>query len=158
MEISVNPPYGVPPLYIGMSYADTVDAAAEFGELRVSGPFSHSPTVKVSASYKTLDVMALLEDGERVTAIELWRFEGCEQDIKVTCGGLDIFRTPAREFLDKKKEEGYRVDVSDPESPVIPGVTLAFTRETGQDVPLDPVDGLPLYFTSVLVSNEEYFD
>ncbi|MCX4986580.1 hypothetical protein [Streptomyces sp. NBC_00572] len=37
----------------------------------------------------------------------------------------------------------------------MPGVTLAFTRDTSQEVTRDE-DGLPVSFTSVLVADEKY--
>ncbi|NUP22036.1 MAG: hypothetical protein HOZ81_39435 [Streptomyces sp.] len=49
---------------------------------------------------------------------------------------------------------GYRVDVSNPEEPAVLNLTIVFSRWTSQDVPLDPEDGLPRFFTAVPVSDE----
>lgn len=42
-------------------------------------------------------------------------------------------------------------------NPVIPGVSLGFTRQTSQEMPRDS-DGRLMFFTSVLVGGERYFD
>lgn len=158
MDFVIDPPRGVAPVRIGMSYEQALSAAADWGAPRVSGPYAHTPTVKIMVTRETLDIVVHLEDGEKVTAVELWRFESEEEfGGRVLLDGIDVFRTPARDVLRRQREMGRTVDETDPESPVLPGVTLAFTRETGKEVPVDPSDGLPLYFTSVLVADEQYY-
>ncbi|MFD1832564.1 hypothetical protein ACFSJS_23380 [Streptomyces desertarenae] len=158
MEFVIDPPRGVPPVQIGMTYEQALSAVETWGPPKVSGPYAHTATVKIMATVETLDIVVHLEGGERVTAIELWRFENEEEfNGQVLLDGVDVFRSPAREILQHQREKGHTVDDADPENPVIPGVTLAFTRETGRQVPLDPDDGLPLHFTSVLVADEEYY-
>lgn len=156
MQFTLEPPYGVPPVRIGQSYDEALAAVAEWGEPRVSGPYAHTTTVKLQVGRGTVDIVVHLEGGEKVTAVELWRFEDPDEGTQVLLGGTDVFRTPAREVLAQQGDLGRVIEDSDPECPVIPGVTLAFTRETGQDVPVDPADGLPLYFTSVLVADAGY--
>ncbi|MEC4016974.1 hypothetical protein [Streptomyces sp. H27-D2] len=156
MDFAIDPPNGVSPLQIGMGYEQALNAISMWGTPKTSGPHAHTSTVKLRVDYHSLDIVAHLEDGETLTAIELWRFDGDEPDVRVLLDGIDLFRTPAREVLRQQAERGRRVDESDPENAVIPDVTLAFTRDTGQEVPREP-DGLPLYFTSILVANEEYY-
>ncbi|WP_306320501.1 MULTISPECIES: hypothetical protein [unclassified Streptomyces] len=155
-EFVIDPPNGVAPLQIGMTYKQALEAVTAWGTPRVSGSFAHTSTVKIRVDHHSMDVVALLEDGKTVTAIELWRFEKDPAGVRVLLDDIDVFRTPAREVLRQQAERGRTVDESVPESPEIPGVTLAFTRETGQDVPRE-ADGLPLYFTSVLVADTDYF-
>jgi hypothetical protein len=52
---------------------------------------------------------------------------------------------------------GFTIDREDPGYPTAPGLTLGFTREAGHDVPLD-TDEEPLYFQSILVGPENYYD
>jgi hypothetical protein len=156
LELHLDPPRGVAPVRIGMNYGQALAAVAEWGEPRISGPYAHSTTVKVSVTLGTLDIVVLLEGGEQVTAIELWRFEDDSEDARVLFDGHDIFRTPARDVLREQESKGRNVDTSDPENPVIRDLTLAFTRETGQEVPIDAEDKLPLHFTSVLVADGRY--
>ncbi|MFI7101457.1 hypothetical protein ACIBK8_19035 [Streptomyces sp. NPDC050161] len=156
MDFVIDPPNGISPLQIGMTYEQALEAISAWGSPSVSGPYAHTSTVKLKVDHHSMDIVAHLEDGKTVTAIELWRFENDVPDVRVLLDNVDIFRTPAKEVLRQQAERGRTVDDSDPESPEIPNVTLAFTRETGQEVPRES-DGLPLYFTSVLVAGADYF-
>jgi hypothetical protein len=69
--------------------------------------------------------------------------------------GVDVFRTPALELLDRLEGMGLAV-VRDALYPFVPHLSLGFTRVAGHDVPLD-VDGEPLYFQSVLVGPADYY-
>ncbi|MGW2185580.1 hypothetical protein [Streptomyces sp. NPDC001719] len=156
MELLLEPPNGVASVRIGMSMDEASEAAAVWGEVRASGPFVHDPGVKLVAVNDDFEVVVHLEDGESFTAVEVWRFRRDDADVRVLLDDLDIFRTPARDVLRRLAARGHDVDVSEPEYPVIPGLTLAFTREAGHEVARDPEDGLALYFESVLVADAHY--
>ncbi|MFF8790329.1 hypothetical protein [Streptomyces sp. NPDC015125] len=156
MDFILDPPNGVSALRIGMSYEQALAAISDWGTPSVSGPYAHTSTVKIRVDYRSMDIVAHLEGGDTVTAVELWRFEEDSRDVRVLLEGTDVFRTPARAVLRQQADRGRRVDESDPENPVIPEVTLAFTRETGQETPRE-LDGLPMYFTSVLVAGVDYY-
>ncbi|MGX4688738.1 hypothetical protein [Streptomyces sp. JNUCC 63] len=68
-----------------------------------------------------------------------------------------MFTTPAEDLFRRAAERGWAVDTSQPEYPVIPGLSLGFTRQTSQEVERD-TDGLPRYVTSVLVAGKNYYD
>lgn len=157
MEIILDPPYGVPPVRMGMSFEEAVQAAAVWGEVRVSGPFEHDPTVKIQAMGDGFDVLVILKDQKTVNAVDVSGPDEEDEEesvLRVLCRGVDVFRTPARQVLKMFADEGYRIDDSNPEEPVVLDLTLAFSRWTSQDVPLDPEDGLPMHFTAALVSHE----
>ncbi|MFC8200400.1 hypothetical protein ACFWBR_34405 [Streptomyces sp. NPDC060006] len=154
MEIVLDPPHGVPPVRMGMAFEDAVEAAAAWGEVRVSGPFDHDPTVKIQSMGDGFDVLVILKDQKTVNAVDVSCAEEEDSDLRVLYRGLDVFRTPARQLLKMFADEGYRIDETNPEEPVVLDLTIAFSRWTSQEVPLDPEDGLPLYFTAALVSNE----
>jgi hypothetical protein len=154
MEIILDPPHGVPPVSMGMSFEEAVQAAAAWGEVRVSGPFDHDPTVKIQAMGDDFDVLVILKDQKTVNAVDVSAPEEEGSDLRVLWRGVDVFRTPARQLLKMFADDGYRVDESNPEEPVVLDLTIAFSRWTSQEVPLAPEDGLPLYFTAALVSNE----
>ncbi|WNO71250.1 MULTISPECIES: hypothetical protein [unclassified Streptomyces] len=140
-----------------MTLDEAVSAVSVWGEAKVLRR-STRRSVKVLAVCEGVSYQALLEDGERVTAIELWwPGEGKETNTRVLLDGDDVFRTPAEDILERARAAGLRVDDSQPDSPVVPGVSLGFTRQTSQEVPRDS-HGLPLYFTSVLVGNEDYYN
>ncbi|WP_344959086.1 hypothetical protein [Actinomadura miaoliensis] len=91
-----------------------------------------------------------------MTAIEVWRFHNEDADAHVLLDGVDVFRTPARVLLARLSEQGHDVQDADDEYPRVSGLTLAFTRTAGHEVPMD-TDGMPLYFESVLVAAEDYY-
>ncbi|MEU6176436.1 hypothetical protein [Streptomyces coeruleorubidus] len=154
MEIILDPPNGVPPVTMGMPFEEAVKAAASWGEVRVMGPFDHDPTVQIQAMGDDFDVVVILKDQKTVNAVDVSAPEEEDSDLRVRWRGLDVFRTPARQLLQAFSEAGYRIDDSNPEEPVVLDLTIAFNRWTSQEVPVDPEDGLPLYFTAALVSNE----
>ena len=100
----------------------------------------------------------LVEGGTRITAIELWwPGEGRTSSTRVLLEGDEVFTTPAQDLFRRASERGWTVDTSQPEYPVIPGVSLSFTRQTSQKVQRD-ADGLPRYVTSVLAAGNDYYN
>ncbi|MFE7748959.1 hypothetical protein [Streptomyces sp. NPDC057428] len=141
-----------------MTFDEAVAAVSEWGEPRVVGPRPHSPLVTVSSTLDEVAFQVLLEEEDRVTAIELWwPGEGRWSSTRVLLDGEDIFTTPARQILEHAAARGWTIEDAQTENPVIPGVSLGFTRQTSQEMPRDS-DGRLMYFTSVLVGGEKYFD
>ncbi|MFC9616935.1 hypothetical protein [Streptomyces sp. NPDC056938] len=98
------------------------------------------------------------EDGAVVTAIELWwPGDGRVSSTRVLETRTRCSPPPAQELFARAVGRGWRVDTSQPEYPVIPGVSLAFTRQTSRDIEED-ADGLPRCVTSVLVGAKDYYD
>ncbi|MGW7816952.1 hypothetical protein ACWGLF_02240 [Streptomyces puniciscabiei] len=155
MDLVLDPPHGVAPLRLGMTLDEAVAAVSGWGEPRV---FRRRGSARVSWSLEGVGVQALLESSPTVTAIELWwPGEGRTSGTRVLLDGDDVFGTPARDLFRRAAARGWTVDRSRPEQPVIPGVSLGFTRQTSQEVPRD-ADGLPLCVTSVLVGGKDYYD
>jgi hypothetical protein len=75
----------------------------------------------------------------------------------VTFRGIDVFTTPALELLSQIEAMGHEIIRHEPLHPVVPKLSLGFTRDAGHEVPLD-TDGQPLYFQAVLVAPEGYYD
>ncbi|WP_381805642.1 hypothetical protein [Streptomyces niveus] len=156
MDLVLEPPQGVAPVLLGMSLDETVSALSPWGEPRVLTRRTRT-SVKVSTECDGIGFQALLEDGQQVTAIELWwPGEDTDTSTRVLLNGDDVFRTPAEDIFRNAAANGWHVDESQPENPIIPGVSLGFTRQTSQEVPRDP-EGLPLYITSVLVAGGDYY-
>ncbi|MEU0004205.1 hypothetical protein ABZ079_07865 [Streptomyces sp. NPDC006314] len=137
MDLVLDPPRGVAPILLGMTLDETIAAVSGWGEPRVlRRPGRNS--AKVSSVLDGVGVQALLEGGPTVTAVELWwPGEGRASGTRVLLDGHDV--------------------TSQPEYPVIPGVSLGFTRQTSQEVPRD-AEGLPSSVTSVLVGGKDYYD
>jgi hypothetical protein len=154
MDLTLDPPRGVAPLRLGMTLDEAVAAGRGWGEPRVAGRRS---SARVSWSVDGVGVQALLESSPTVTAVELWwPGEGRTSGTRVLLDGDDVFATPAQDLFRRAAARGWTVDTSAPEYPVIPGVSLGFTRQTSQEVPRD-AGGLPSYVTSVLVGGRDYY-
>jgi hypothetical protein len=152
VDIILDPPNGVPPVSMGMPFEEAVEAAARWGDVRVMGPVEHNPTVQIQAVADDYDVIVVLRDQQTVNAVDI--SAPSDAGPQVLWRGIDVFRTPARQLLKLFSDAGYRIDDSNPDEPVVLDLTIAFNRWTSQQVPLDPEDGLPLYFTAALVSDE----
>ncbi|MFI0854470.1 hypothetical protein ACH4TX_24175 [Streptomyces sp. NPDC021098] len=140
-----------------MTLNEAVAAVSPWGEPKV-----HQRRGGASADISTVcdrvGVQVLLEKAQRVTAVELWwPGEGRETSTRVLLEGDDVFQTPADDILQRAADRGWSVDPADGEYAYIPGVSFGFTRRTSQEVPRCP-GGLPVYFTSVLVGSEDYYD
>ncbi|MFD5124489.1 hypothetical protein [Streptomyces sp. NPDC058385] len=158
MDLVLDPPRGVAPILLGMTLDEALAAVPqEWGEPRVLRRPSRN-SAKASWTLDHVGVQALVEGGTRVTAIELWwPGERRTSSTRVLLDGDEVFTTPARELFARAVDRGWRVDTSQPAYPVIPGVSLGFTRQTSQEVERD-TDGLPRCVTSVLVGAEDYYD
>ncbi|MFF2779384.1 hypothetical protein ACFVU3_31365 [Streptomyces sp. NPDC058052] len=156
MQFVLDPPHGVAPVRLGMTLPETVAAVSAWGAPRVHRADAVRPFDLVSTAYDGIGFQAVLEGDGRVTAVTLWGPDEDEDpDVTVLWDGLDVFRTPAADLLAHAAGRGLAVADADPRAPYLPGLTLAFTRDTSQDVPRDAT-GLPLHFTSVLVAGEAY--
>ncbi|MFH9613875.1 hypothetical protein [Streptomyces pratensis] len=158
MDLILNPPHHAGPVHLGMTPDEALAAVASWGTPRVL-PADGRPPKKIFTAYQEIKVNILLEgSGKAVTAVELWwPGEDRSTDVRVVLDGDDVFTTPAEDLFRRAEERGWTVDLSDPEYPFIPGVSLGFTRQTSQEVPRTS-GGLPLYVTSVLVGGEHYYD
>jgi hypothetical protein len=156
MDFELSPPHGVAPLRIGMTLDEVVESVSSWGNPRVIRPAAGRRSTRVSITYQGVGLKIHLEKGERVTAIELWRpSRDREENARVFLAGDEVFYVPAKEILARAVARGWTVNEIDPEMPVVPRVTLSFTRVTLQEVSRES-DGLPVFFTSVLVADENY--
>ncbi|MGW1469160.1 hypothetical protein ACWCPT_33035 [Streptomyces sp. NPDC002308] len=159
MDLVLDPPRGVAPILLGMTLDEVLAAVpGAWGEPEVlRRPGRNSATVSWTLDH--VGVHALLEgNGTHVTAAELWwPGEGRTSGTRVLLEKDEVFTTPAAELFQHAAGRGWTVDTARPEYPVIPGVSLGFTRQTSQAVERD-ADGLPAYVTSVLVGGENYYD
>jgi hypothetical protein len=158
MDLVLDPPRGVAPILLGMTLDEALAAApGNWGEPRVLRRPSRN-SAKASWTLDHVGVQALVEGGTQVTAIELWwPGEDRVSSTHVMLEGDEAFTTPAEDLFRRAAERGWTVDASQPEYPVIPGVSLGFTRQTSQKVER-AADGLPRYVTSILVAGTDYYD
>lgn len=158
MDLVLDPPRGVAPVLLGATLDEALTAVpGEWGEPRMLRRPGRN-TARASWNLDHVGVEALAEGGARITAVELWwPGEGRTSGTRVLLEGDDVFTTPAEDLFRRAAARGWTVDTSQPEYPVIPGVSLGFTRQTSQEAERD-TDGLPTYVTSVLVAGRDYYD
>lgn len=158
MHIELDPPRGVPPLLIGGALEEAVAAGAVWGEVTVSRGLDDAPSVLVH--HPRIAIVAHIEDGDGVTAIEVGRPDPPRGPsgprIAVTFHGVDVFATPARQVLARLAEQGHMLTGAAGTHPAAPGLTLGFTREPSDEGDQD-TDGLPLHFDAVLVAPPGYY-
>ena len=157
MDLLLEPPHGVGPVHLGMTFDEAMAAVMIWGEPRTrlrTGARRGS----LSTSCAGVGVEVLLEEEDTVTAVELWwPGEGRETPTRALLHGLDVFRTPVGAVFDLLDAQGWRIHDAGGEDPFVAGLSLGFTRRTSQEVPREP-GGLPVCFTSVLVGGESYYD
>jgi len=159
MDIELDPPHGIAGFPLGMPAEEVKEAAAALGRIKVqdegsADPFHH---MKVLALHPQFEITFLIEDGKTLSAAEVWTPRPGPEQITVTFRSIDVFATPARELLTQVESMGHAVIRREVLHPVVPRLSLGFTRDAGHDVPRD-TDGWPLYFQAVLVAPEHYYD
>jgi hypothetical protein len=159
MDIELDPPTGITGFPIGMPAEQVKEAAAALGRttVRNDGSAERFRSMTVLALHPQFEVKFSLADGKTLTAAEVWIPRPGPEDITVTFRGINVFTTPARDLLRQIETMGYQINYPEPHHPIVPHLSLGFTREAGHEVPRD-VDGEPLYFQAVLVGPENYYD
>jgi hypothetical protein len=159
MHIELDPSVGITGFPFGMPAAEVKEAGAALGRIQVQneGPPSPFHHLKVLALHPQFEITLLLEDSATLTAAEIWAPRPGPETITVTFRGLDVFGTPARDLLRQIEAMGFTTDHFEVLHPIVPRLSLGFTRDAGHEVPLD-TDGWPLYFQAVLVGPEDYYD
>lgn len=169
-RFDLDPPHGIAGFPVGMPMDELIDATTPLGHVRLEDPGQRRPDLytKLFVVRPTFTAIFACEDGQTLTAVELWaphaRGAGGDgragQDrISVWLKGIDVFGTPALEILERLTALGYALDDTDPDYPRFPGLAIGFTRTRtrGREVPLAQ-DGRPQYFQAVLAGPAGYYD
>lgn len=159
MSIELDPPNGITGFPFAMPAEGVKETAARLGRIKVSDEGSGDPLrpMKVLALHDQFEIVFHLEDGETLSAAEVWIPRPGPEEIMVTFRGVDVFRTPALELVQLLREMDLTVHHRDHDHWLVPRLSLGFTRTTGHEVPLD-TDGEPLYFQAVLAAPTDYYD
>jgi hypothetical protein len=159
MDIELDPPRGITGFPFGMPATQVKEAAAALGEITVRNDGSAEPfrSMTVLALHPQFEIKFALEDGKTLTGAEVWIPRPGPEQITVTFRGINVFTTPARQLLDRIEEMGFSIYERELSHPLVPRLSLGFTREAGHEVPLD-TDGEPLYFQAVYVGPEDSYD
>lgn len=167
MKIQIHPSKGIDDLRFGMKFEAAVQQAARYGEAHVQ-PAMPPPSVapdlpprppKAVVTNPDFEVVLQAEDHVHLTVLEVYRPVGpTASEVTVDYDGMDVFRTPARDWTEHLRERGREAVWEDDEHLVVPGETLVVSRDTGMDVEVDPRDGLALYPSFVLVGPKNYYE
>jgi hypothetical protein len=159
MDIELDPPWGITGFPFGMPAEEAKEAAAALGQIQVQdeGSSHRFHPMKVLALHPQFEITFHFSDGKTLTAAEVWTPRPGPEEITVRFRNIDVFSTPARQLLDQIGSMGFSIFQREPNHPLVPKLSLGFTREAGHEVPLD-TDGQPLYFQAVLVGPENYYD
>ncbi|MEV0382755.1 hypothetical protein [Nonomuraea sp. NPDC050643] len=124
-------------------YGDVIDATAPGGalQLRTQGP---DDSFAVYAAFKA--------DG-RLFTLEVWRPDDASL-IELHLYGIPFFATPADQVLARLAELGHRIDFEDQWNPLLPEVSIALSREGGDDC---DDDGLARYFQAMFIAPLAYY-
>ncbi|MFD7667942.1 hypothetical protein [Streptomyces sp. NPDC059788] len=158
MDIELEPPHGITGFPLGTTAQAVKAAAAKWGQVRVQDEGAADPVrhMKATVLHPQFEVVFHFEDGETLTAAEVWIPRPGPEQITVRFRGIDVFRTPARKLLERLQEMGLTV-LDETLYAYVPQLSLGFTRVAGHEVPLDS-DGEPLYFQAVLTGPTGYYD
>ncbi|MBR7828280.1 hypothetical protein KDK95_18345 [Actinospica sp. MGRD01-02] len=169
MEIELDPPNGATGYKIGMPVGELIPAAVSSGRVVITDPDQaglHYMKVDLTVYLEnsSFAIVFGLEDGCTLTYFELHAprplpgREGTDtDDLHVTWRGIDVFRTPALELLERIEAEGFEIDRREaPGHYTVPELPFGFTRNAGHDVPRAD-DGEPLFMQSVLVAGDRYY-
>ncbi|MBS2535992.1 hypothetical protein KGQ20_24830 [Catenulispora sp. NF23] len=164
MHIDLDPPNGITGFPFGMPAEEVKAAAAALGRVRVidEGPPRGWAFMKVDTVLAQFAITFHLEDGKTLTSVEIWRPFAGPEEISVTWRGIDVFRTPAAEVLARIEAAGYRIEDREYFHPQVRDLTLGFSRNSRDDIPLDgdedDEDAMPMYFSAVLAAPAKYYD
>ncbi|MGI5171132.1 hypothetical protein ACQEU3_42945 [Spirillospora sp. CA-253888] len=150
--LECKPPVGVGDIVIGAPLENARPLLEAWGEVKrwdrcdgaVLAVQVHEATVLVRAGESNL-----------IEAVEI----GCDaapKKTRVMYRGIDIFAKPAREVLDAFRALNVDIDEDDPAEPIAPELVIFFNRN-GECFDLVAEDGFCQYFTSILVTNEQYY-
>jgi len=156
--LELRPPDGVPPVRIGMTREQAGEALGELGAVK---PFARGRRGPMGWKVSEGDLVLFVycDEAGLVEAVELARpgLPGEPSYVQVTWQGLDVFGTPALEFLATLQERGIRVTDGNDYYPTAPDLVLGFSR-AGDDYGHVAPDDMPAYFESVLVAAPGYYD
>ncbi|WP_211244042.1 hypothetical protein [Actinospica robiniae] len=156
----INPGDGAEDFPLGAGIDELIAAATPLGHVRIDDPGQRRPDLytKVFLTRQSFSTILACEDGETLTAAEFWIPEERGGDrITVELLGVDVFRTPAVEVLDRLTGLGHRLDDTDPDYPRFPGLGIGFTRTRGHAVPM-AADGRTAYMQAILTAPADYYD
>ncbi|MET8830534.1 hypothetical protein ABZX40_34060 [Streptomyces sp. NPDC004610] len=152
MDLVLLPEVGVATVRLGMRVDAAVEAARALG-FDPTGPDRDAAPGQVFCAHPAsgADLTLSFTKGA-LTDIHVSRFRSEDADVHVVLDGLDIFRTPSDELLERLRERGHRVEQNDHGVDTLPDLKVILSNESSFDHPVDG-DGDPLHFDYALVTS-----
>ncbi|MEU6243494.1 hypothetical protein [Streptomyces sp. NPDC047024] len=152
MDIEITPHVGAGAFRLGMSVADARAAAMARGLFRIVASDPDPGQVQCSHDESGLGVVLGFTKGE-LSGVALYRFWREDAEVRVLLDGLDVFRIPSEDLLERLAERGYAVEENDLGFDVLPELKVIFSNVSSYEYPVDE-DGDPVHFDYVLVTSE----
>ncbi|MFI1830739.1 hypothetical protein ACH41E_30520 [Streptomyces sp. NPDC020412] len=152
MDLTLLPEVGVATIRLGMTANDAVGAARELGFVPSDADYGDAPGQVVCEHAASDSDITLGFTKGALTDIHIYRFRNEAADMRVTLDGLDIFRTPSEQLLERLEERGHRVEQNDDGVDTLPDLKVILSNESSFDYPSDE-EGDPIYFDYALVTS-----
>ncbi|MFG2174452.1 hypothetical protein ACGFMO_24365 [Streptomyces niveus] len=155
MILPLLPGVGVGTLRLGMSAGETVGAAREMGFAPYGPDHREAPGQVLCEHGESGTDFTLGFTKGALTDIHLCRFRVEDADVTVVLDGLDVFRTPSEELLERIAERGHAVVQNDSGVDTLPDLKVILSNESSFEYPVDE-EGDPVHFDYVLVTSVDF--
>ncbi|MFD9034160.1 hypothetical protein ACFVZW_23905 [Streptomyces sp. NPDC059567] len=155
MILQLLPEVGVAAVRFGMSADEAVGAAREVGFAASDPDYGDAPGQVLCEHGESQAELTLGFTKGVLTDIHVHRFRIEDADVTVVLDGLDVFRTPSDDLLERLEERGHTVELNDDGVDTLPGLKVILSNESSFDYPMDE-EGDPIYFDYVLVTSVDF--
>ncbi|MFI1258872.1 hypothetical protein ACH4U6_34520 [Streptomyces netropsis] len=155
MILELLPEVGVGTLRLGMSADEAVGAAHELGFAPSDPDCGDAPGQVLCKHEESQTEFTLGFTKGALTDIHVYRFRIEDADVTVVFDGLDVFRTPSDELLDRLEERDYAVEQNDSGVDTLPDLKVILSNESSFEYPMDE-EGDPIYFDYALVTSVDF--
>ncbi|MEU3302478.1 hypothetical protein ABZ729_22045 [Streptomyces sp. NPDC006678] len=155
MILELLPDVGVATLRLGMSADEAVGAAREQGCAPSDPDYGDAPGQVLCEHGESQTEFNLGFTKGALTDIHVYRFRIEDADVTVVLDGVDVFRTPSEELLERLEERGHMVEQNDDGVDTLPDLKVILSNESSFDYPTDE-EGDPIYFDYALVTSVDF--
>ncbi|MFB7368979.1 hypothetical protein ACFC0D_03945 [Streptomyces sp. NPDC056222] len=155
MILHLQPGVGVATVRLGMSADEAVEAAREVGFTGSVPECGEAPGQVLCEHGESRAEFTLGFTKGVLTDIHVHRFRIEGADVTVVLDGLDVFRTPSDELLERLEDRGHTVELNDDGVDTLPDLKVILSNESSFDHPMDE-EGDPIYFDYALVTSVDF--
>ncbi|MGW0702621.1 hypothetical protein ACWD0A_25580 [Streptomyces sp. NPDC002867] len=155
MVLELLPEVGVATLRLGMSAEEAVGAARELGFFPSGADYGDAAGQVFCGHAESETAFTLGFPKGALTDIHVYRFRIEDADVTAVLDGLDVFRTPSDELLERPQERGHTVEQNDDGVDTLPDLKVILSNESSFEYPMDE-EGDPIYFDYALVTSVHF--